>query len=67
MIDYTALLVNLFSMTRVSAVRLRQLSALANSIYILYGILIQAYPVIIGCCIDVILHSYQLIQIKKNA
>jgi len=67
LIGYMALTFNLISMTRANVVRLRQMSLLANSMYIIYVFLIQAYPVIIGCTIAVILHSYHLFQIKKES
>ena len=67
LIGYTALVFNLISMTRANVIRLRQLSVIANAIYVLYGFLIHAYPVIIGCTIAVILHTHHLIRIKKGA
>jgi len=67
LIGYTALTFNLISMTRANVIRLRQLSAIANGMYIIYGFLIDAYPVIIGCTIAVILHTYHLLRIKKES
>jgi len=66
LVGYTTLTFNLISMTRANVIRLRQLSAIANAIYILYGFLIQAYPVVIGCTIAIILHTYHLFRIKKE-
>ena len=60
LIGYAALIFNLISMTRSNVVRLRQISALANAVYVIYGFLISAYPVIIGGTIAVALHAYQL-------
>ena len=46
--------------------KLRLISALANTIYIVYGMLLQAYPIIIGCSIAVLLHVYRLKNLKPN-
>lgn len=45
---------------------LRSISAIANFIYILYGILINAIPIIIGCTIAVALHTYRLNKLKTK-
>ncbi|WP_411893696.1 hypothetical protein [Winogradskyella sp. A2] len=64
LIGYSALAVNLYSMSVKGEYKLRLISAIANFIYILYGILINAYPIIIGCSIAVLLHIYHLRRIK---
>ena len=63
-IGYSALILNLYSMSTKGEYKLRLISALANFIYIIYGILIDAYPIIIGCSIAVILHMYRLNKLK---
>lgn len=59
-IGYSALVLNLVSMTMKDVVHLRLFSLVANAIYILYGILLQAPPFIIGCSIAVLIHAYHL-------
>lgn len=46
--------------------KLRLISALANFIYIIYGVLINAAPIIIGCSIAVALHVYRLNRLKRT-
>jgi len=67
-IGYSALVVNLYSMSVNGEYKLRVISAIANFIYILYGILISAFPIIIGCSIAVLLHIYRLnkLTIENN-
>jgi len=60
MLGYTALVINLLSMSMGNVFKLRILSALANAIYIVYGILIYALPIVIGCSIAVALHSFHI-------
>ena len=64
-VGYVALITNLYSMSVKGEYKLRLISALANAIYIGYGILLSAYPIIIGCSIAVILHVYRLVN-EKN-
>ena len=65
-VGYLGLLLNLYSMSVRGEKRLRVISLFANGIYILYGILIQAMPIIIGCTIAVLLHGYRLYQMKTK-
>jgi len=66
-IGYIGLALNLYSMSTKGEYKLRLISLFANVVYILYGVLIQATPVIVGCMIAVFLHGYHLrrLQIKK--
>lgn len=64
-IGYTALLLNLFSMYTKGEYKLRLFSAIANFIYIIYGVLIGAMPIAIGCSVAVALHVYRLINLKR--
>jgi len=59
-IGYIALVTNLYSMSSNGEYKLRLISAVANFMYIIYGFLIGAFPIMIGCTIAVILHSYHL-------
>ena len=65
LVGYSALLLNLGSMAMRDLLRLRVLSAIANTIYIVYGLLIDAPPFIIGCSIAVCIHLYHLRKITK--
>jgi hypothetical protein len=67
-IGYGGLVINLYSMSTKGEYKLRFISLIANIIYILYGVLISATPIIVGCTIAVFLHGYHLrrLKIKKN-
>lgn len=65
LIGYLGLGLNLFSMYSKGEIKLRVFSAIANFVYVIYGILINAYPIVIGSCIAVALHLYRLKEIKK--
>ena len=65
-IGYTALSLNLISMSMGKILYLRVLGLLANAIYIAYGIMIDALPVYIGCTIAVLLHSYRIFKTKEK-
>jgi|688.fasta_scaffold119915_2 hypothetical protein len=61
-IGYFGLVLNLYSMSLKGEFKLRLFSLFANFIYVIYGFLIVAYPIIIGSTIAVLLH---IIRIKK--
>ena len=67
-IGYGSLVINLYSMSTKGEYKLRFISLIANVIYILYGALISATPIIVGCTIAVFLHGYHLrrLKIKTN-
>ncbi len=65
-IGYSALIVNLISMAMNRVLYLRILSLIANLIYIIYGVLLDAPPFIIGCSIAVLIHLTQVIRILKK-
>lgn len=67
-IGYAALVINLYSMSTKGEYKLRLISLIANVGYILYGALIAATPIIVGCTIAVFLHAYHIkrLRIKKN-
>lgn len=67
MLGYFALLINLISMSVNGEYKLRVISTVANLFYIIYGVLIGAVPIVIGCIIAVALHSFRIHKIKlKN-
>ena len=65
-IGYLALATNLYSMYTKGEYKLRLISAIANAIYIVYGVLLNALPIIIGCSIAVCLHIYRLNKLKSK-
>ena len=67
-IGYGGLVINLYSMSTKGEYKLRLISLIANVVYILYGALISAAPIIIGCTIAVFLHGQHLrrLKIKKD-
>ena len=67
-IGYAALVINLYSMSTKGEYKLRLISLIANMGYILYGVLISAAPIIIGCTIAVFLHGFHLrrLRLKKS-
>ena len=67
-IGYGALIINLYSMSTKGEYKLRMFSLIANMFYILYGTLINAIPIIVGCIIAVLLHAHHIrrLRIKKN-
>lgn len=65
-IGYVALVINLYSMSTKGEYKLRLISLIANMGYILYGALISATPIIVGCTIAVCLHGYHLRRLRIN-
>lgn len=59
-VGYFGLLLNLYSMSLKGEFKLRLFSLLANCIYIIYGVLIEAYPILIGSSIAVLLHAVRI-------
>jgi hypothetical protein len=59
-IGYSALSLNIISMGMKNILYLRVCSLLANSMYVIYGILLYAMPMIIGGSIAVLLHTYRI-------
>src|SRR5690606_37241266 len=65
-IGYTALSLNLISMSMKNLLFLRVLGLVANAIYVAYGVMIDAPPVYIGCAVAVLLHSYRIVETKSK-
>ena len=63
-IGYGGLVINLYSMSTKGEYKLRLISLIANTIYIIYGALISATPIIVGCTIAVFLHGYHIRRLK---
>jgi len=66
LIGYSALVINLYSMSAKGEYKLRLISLVANIGYIIYGTLISAAPIIIGCTIAVFLHGFHLRRLKTK-
>ena len=64
-IGYTALLISLLSITMSNMVRFRWLHIISSSIYLIYGYLIGAMPLIVGATLFVIIHSIRLYKMYK--
>ena len=65
-IGYTALVINLTSMAMRNVLLLRGFSAVANFIYVIYGIILGAMPIVVGCSIAVSLHAYHILKNYKS-
>lgn len=65
-IGYAALVVNLYSMSAKGEYKLRVISLIANIGYIIYGTLLSALPIIVGCTIAVLLHGYHIKRLRIN-
>lgn len=65
-IGYTALIINLTSMGMRNVLLLRGFSAVANFIYVIYGIILGATPIVVGCSIAVSLHTYHIVKNYKS-
>jgi hypothetical protein len=65
-LGFLALTLNLTSMTMKDILYLRVLSLLANTIYIIYGLLIGAAPIVTGSFVAVVIHSVSIYRIKHT-
>lgn len=65
-IGYAALVINLYYMSTKGEYKLRLISLIANTGYILYGVLISAAPIIVGCTIAVFLHGFHIRRLRIN-
>ncbi len=65
-IGYFGLVINLYSMSSTGEYRLRYISVIANIIYIIYGFLLGAFPIVFGCSLAVFLHLYNLNKLKTE-
>lgn len=65
-LGFIGLAINLLSMAMKNILTLRILSAIANFIYIIYAIIIESPPLVIGCAIAVIIHCYHIVKLIKE-
>lgn len=66
-LGFLGLTLNLTSMAMKDILYLRSLSLVANSIYCVYGLIIQAMPIVIGSLIAVIIHAVYIYKLKSRA
>lgn len=65
-LGFLGLTLNLTSMAMKNILYLRSLSLIANAIYIIYGLIIGAIPIIIGSFIAVIIHTVNIYKLKHT-
>jgi hypothetical protein len=63
-LGFLALTLNLTSMTMKNILYLRVLSLIANALYIIYGLLIGAAPIIAGSFVAVVIHAVSIYKLK---
>ncbi len=65
-LGFLGLILSLASMSMKDILYLRFLSLAANSIYIIYGVLIDATPIIAGSIIAVIIQAIRIYKLNQN-
>lgn len=63
-LGFLALILNLTAMTMKDILYLRVLSLVANTIYIIYGLLLGAAPIVTGSFVAVVIHSVSIYKLK---
>jgi hypothetical protein len=63
-LGFLALTLNLTAMTMKDILCLRILSLVANTIYIIYGLLLDAAPIVAGSFVAVVIHSVTIYRLK---
>jgi hypothetical protein len=63
-LGFLALTLNLSAMTMKDILYLRVLSLVANAIYIIYGLLLGAAPIVAGSFVAVVIHSVTIYKLK---
>lgn len=66
-IGYIGLILNLSSMAMKNVRYLRWLALSANAVYIIYGLLLNALPLILGCSVAVCIHAYHIHKLRDVA
>ena len=67
LLGYLAVVLGLSAMAMKKMMYLRILSLLANVTYMIYALLLTAYPIFIGCGIAVGIHIYHIYKLRKEA
>lgn len=57
---------SLLAMSMKNILMLRILSAVANFIYIIYGFLLAAPPLMIGGTVVIVIHAYHIYKLMQN-
>ena len=65
-LGYIGVVLSLSAMAMKKIMHLRVLSLLANVIYMVYALLLSAYPILIGCGIAVGIHIYHIHKLRKE-
>jgi hypothetical protein len=63
-LGFLALTLNLTAMTMKDILYLRVLSLVANTIYIIYGLLLGAAPIVAGSFVAVVIHAVTIYRLK---
>jgi hypothetical protein len=63
-LGFLALTLNLTAMTMKDILYLRVLSLVANALYIIYGLLLGAAPIVTGSFVAVVIHSITIYRLK---
>jgi hypothetical protein len=63
-LGFLALTLNLSAMTMKDILYLRVLSLVANTIYIIYGLLLGAAPIVAGSFVAVVIHGVTIYRLK---
>jgi len=64
-IGYSALALSLLSVNMTNMLRFRLLHLVSSWIYLVYGVMIEAMPLIIGASLFSLIHCYRLYKIFK--
>lgn len=65
-LGYLAIALSLIAIASKSMVKLRVIHGFSAATYIIYGLMIEAYPIAFGGMLFMVIHIYHLIKIKKN-
>ena len=66
-VGFIALSIALFAMSNKDITKLRWWHLASSALYIFYGILIDAYPVILGAVLYCLIHSWHIYKQKKSS
>ena len=66
-LGYIGVILGLSAMAMKKMMHLRVLSLMANVMYMIYALLLSAYPIFVGCGIAVGIHIYHIFLLRKKA
>ncbi|MBV6647760.1 MAG: YgjV family protein [Cyclobacteriaceae bacterium] len=67
LLGYIALLLGLTAMSMKKMLPLRILHASSVAFYFMYGIALEAWPLIIGSCLFLLIHIRQIVKIARSS